>query len=36
MGKDKPVAIDTLAKITTTLECGLEDIVEIHDERKEC
>lgn len=29
MGKDEPVAMDTLAKIATTLECGLDDIVEI-------
>lgn len=29
MGKDEPVAMDTLAKIVTTLECGLDDIVEI-------
>lgn len=29
MGKDEPVAMDTLAKIATALECGLDDIVEI-------
>ena len=34
MGKDEPVAMDTLAKIATDLECGLDDIVEIQDERK--
>ncbi len=34
MGKDEPVAMDTLAKIATALECGLDDIVEIQDERK--
>lgn len=27
MGKDEPVAMDTLAKIATALECGLDDIV---------
>lgn len=35
MGKNEPVAMDTLAKITTALECGLDDIVEIQNERKE-
>ncbi|MEG2361499.1 MAG: helix-turn-helix transcriptional regulator [Christensenella sp.] len=29
MGKEKPVSIETLAKISTALECGLDDIVEI-------
>ena len=29
MGKDKPVAMDTLAKIANALQCGLDDIVEI-------
>ncbi|MBR4436027.1 MAG: helix-turn-helix transcriptional regulator [Clostridia bacterium] len=29
MGKDEPVAMDTLAKIASSLECGLDDIVEI-------
>lgn len=29
MGKDEPVAMETLAKIATALECGLDDIVEI-------
>lgn len=29
MGKDEPVAMDSLAKIATALECGLDDIVEI-------
>ena len=28
MVKDEPVAMDTLAKIATALECGLDDIVE--------
>ena len=30
MGKDEPVAMDTLAKIATALECGLDDIVEVN------
>lgn len=29
MGKDEPVSMDTLAKIATALQCGLDDIVEI-------
>jgi len=29
MGKDEPVAMESLAKISTALECGLDDIVEI-------
>ncbi len=29
MGKDEPVSMETLAKISTALECGLDDIVEI-------
>lgn len=32
MGRDEPVAMDTLAKIATALECGLDDIVEITSE----
>jgi DNA (cytosine-5)-methyltransferase 1 len=36
MGKDKPVSMETLAKISTALKCGLDDIVEITaDEGKE-
>ena len=31
-GKDEPVAMESLAKICTTLECGLDDIVEINTE----
>ena len=27
----EPVAMETLAKICTALECGLDDIVEIHE-----
>ncbi len=34
MGKDEPVAMDSLAKIAAALHCGLDDIVEIQDERK--
>lgn len=29
MGKGEPVAMESLAKITTALNCGLDDIVEI-------
>lgn len=29
MGKGEPVAMESLAKIATTLNCGLDDIVEI-------
>lgn len=29
MGKDEPVAMDTLAKIRVALDCTLDDIVEI-------
>lgn len=29
MGKDEPVSMETLAKICTTLNCGVDDIVEI-------
>lgn len=29
MGKDEPVSMETLAKVSTALECGLDDIVEI-------
>lgn len=32
MGKDEPVAMDTLAKIATALECGLDDIVEVQND----
>ncbi len=30
MGKGEPVAMDSLAKITTALNCGLDDIVEVN------
>lgn len=29
MGKGEPIAMDSLAKIATALNCGLDDIVEI-------
>lgn len=29
MGKGEPVSMESLAKITTALQCGLDDIVEI-------
>ena len=29
MGKDEPIAMDSLAKIAVALQCGLDDIVEI-------
>ncbi|MGN1081927.1 MAG: helix-turn-helix domain-containing protein [Candidatus Avispirillum sp.] len=32
MGKGEPVAMDSLAKIATALNCGLDDIVEIQKE----
>lgn len=35
MGKDEPVAMDSLAKIATALNCGLDDIVEVNKDRNE-
>ena len=36
MGKDEPVSMKSLAKISTVLECGLDDIVEkVNDEKTE-
>lgn len=32
MGKGEPIAMESLAKICTALECGLDDIVEIQKE----
>lgn len=29
MGKDEPIAMDSLAKIAAALQCGLDDIIEI-------
>jgi len=30
LGKNDPVAMETLAKICTALQCGIDDIVEIN------
>lgn len=35
MGKDEPVSMDTMAKIVTALQCGLDDIVEVSKDRNE-
>lgn len=32
MGKNEPISMDSLAKITTALHCGVDDIVEITSE----
>ncbi|MEN6381174.1 MAG: helix-turn-helix transcriptional regulator [Synergistaceae bacterium] len=32
LGKNEPVAMETLAKICTALQCGIDDIVEINSE----
>jgi DNA (cytosine-5)-methyltransferase 1 len=34
LGKNEPVAMETLAKICTALQCGLDDIVEITSDAK--
>lgn len=34
MGKGKPVAMESLAKIASALNCGLDDIVEINADEK--
>lgn len=34
MGKDEPIAMDSLAKIAAALQCGLDDIVEIKKDGK--
>ena len=34
MGKGEPVAMESLAKITTAMQCGIDDIVEIVSEVK--
>ena len=31
MGKGEPVAMESLAKIATALNCGLDDLIEIHE-----
>ena len=35
MGKDEPISMESLAKICTTLNCGLDDIVEITTDTEE-
>ena len=32
LGKNEPVAMETLAKICTALQCGIDDIVEINND----
>jgi DNA (cytosine-5)-methyltransferase 1 len=32
LGKNEPVAMETLAKICTALQCGIDDIVEIQND----
>lgn len=34
MGKGEPVSMESLAKITTALRCGIDNIVEITSEKK--
>lgn len=34
MGKGEPVSMESLAKIATALQCGLDDIVEVNTEFK--
>lgn len=35
MEKDEPIAMNSLAKIATALQCGLDDIVKIKNNAKE-
>lgn len=35
MGKNEPIAMESLAKIATTLNCGLDDIIEIEKDKNE-
>lgn len=35
MGKNETVSMDTLARIATAMNCGLDDIVEITSDRKD-
>lgn len=35
MGRDEPVSMETLAKVSTALQCGLDDIVEIYNTNTE-
>ena len=30
MGKDEPIAMDSIAKITVAMQCGLDDIIAIN------
>ena len=32
MGKNEPISMESLAKITTALQCGVDDIVEIQND----
>lgn len=34
MGRDEPVSMETLAKMCTFLDCGIDDIVEINKENE--
>ena len=34
MGKDEPISMESLAKISAVLECGIDDIVEIINDQK--
>ena len=35
MGRNEPVSMESLAKITTAMNCGLDDIVEIKNDEQE-
>ena len=35
MGKNETVSMDTLARIAAVMECGLDDIVELTNDRKD-
>ncbi len=35
MGKNEPISMESLAKITTALQCGLDDIVELKADRND-
>lgn len=35
MGREEPVSMETLAKICITLNCGVDDIVEVSTDNKE-
>ena len=35
MGKNEPIAMESLAKIATTLNCSLDDIIEIEKDKNE-